>query len=43
MVIEYKDQEQLNTLISQEYSNWSEALKVTQSMIDAYAELSGDD
>ena len=43
MAIEYKDQEQLNTLISQEYSDWSEPLKVTQSMIDAYAELSGDD
>ena len=42
MAIDYKDQAQLNTLISDDYSEWSAPLAVTQSMIDAYAELSGD-
>ncbi len=42
MTIDYKDQENLNTLISEDYSEWSEPLHVTQDMIDAYAELSGD-
>lgn len=42
MAIDYKDQAQLNTLISDDYSEWSAPLTVTQSMIDAYAELSGD-
>lgn len=43
MAIEFKDQAQLNTLISDEYSEWSAPLTITQSMIDSYAELSGDD
>ena len=42
MTIDYKDQDQLNTLISEEFSEWSSALAVTQEMIDVFAELSGD-
>ena len=42
MTIDFKDQEQLNTLVSEEFSEWSSPLAVTQRMIDAFAELSGD-
>ena len=41
-MIDFKDQEQLNTLINDEFSDWSEPLLITQDMIDAFAEVSGD-
>lgn len=43
MTIDYKDQAQLNALVSEVYSDWSSPITVTQNMIDAFAELSGDD
>ena len=40
--IDFKDQENLNSLISDEFCDWSPILLVTQQMIDTFAELSGD-
>ena len=40
--IDYKDQQNLNSLISEEFCDWSEPLTITQEMIDSFAELSGD-
>jgi acyl dehydratase len=41
--IHYKDAEALQTLVADEFSDWSQPLKVDQAMINQYAELSGDD
>jgi acyl dehydratase len=41
-MIDFKDQDQLNTLLSEEFSEWSSPVKVTQKMIDGFAEISGD-
>ena len=41
-MIDFKDQQQLDTLVSEEFSDWSAPLRVTQEMIDAFAEVSGD-
>ena len=40
--IHYKDEAALQTLLSQEFGDWSNRIKVDQNMIDQYAELSGD-
>jgi len=40
--IHFKDQAQLNTLLSEEFSDWSAPLLITQSMINDFAEVSGD-
>jgi acyl dehydratase len=40
--IDFRDQDGLSALVSKEFSDWSEAVTVTQPMIDAFAELSGD-
>jgi len=40
--IHYKDAEGLNTLVSQEFGPWSESVRVTQEMINQFADLSGD-
>jgi len=41
--IDYRDQQGLESLISEEFSDWSEPVTVTQKMINSFAELSGDD
>ena len=40
--INFNDQQQLNSLISEDFSQWSDPLLITQAMINDYAELSGD-
>ncbi len=40
--IDFKDQDELESLICDEFSDWSEPTKVTQQMIDDFAVLSGD-
>lgn len=40
--IDFKDQSGLNTLVTQDFSDWSDPVTVTQQMIDDFAELSGD-
>lgn len=40
--INYRDAEALGALVSDDFSEWSTALRVDQPMIDAFAELSGD-
>jgi acyl dehydratase len=40
--IDFKDQQGLKALVSDEFSDWSEPVTVTQQMINAFAELSGD-
>jgi acyl dehydratase len=40
--INYKDQDALNTLVSEEFGEWSNKVLVDQTMINQYAELSGD-
>ena len=41
--IHYKDQSALNALVSEEFGDWSNNVRIDQTMINAYAELSGDD
>lgn len=41
--IHYKDAEALQSLVADEFSDWSSAITVDQAMINQYAELSGDD
>jgi len=41
--IDFKDQQGLAAMISDEFSDWSEPVTVTQAMINDFAELSGDD
>ncbi|NND82389.1 MAG: MaoC family dehydratase [Gammaproteobacteria bacterium] len=41
-MIDFKDQQQLQTLISDEFSDWSNRLLITQRMIDDFAAISGD-
>lgn len=41
--INYKDQQALSTLVSEEFSDWSDSIRLEQSLIDQYAALSGDD
>jgi Acyl dehydratase len=41
--IDFKDQKNLNSLVTEEFTEWSEPLKVTQEMINTFADLSGDD
>lgn len=40
--LDFKDQTQMDTLLSETFSDWSKAVLVTQKMIDAFADLSGD-
>lgn len=40
--IDFKDQQGLDALVTEEFSGWSEPVTVTQQMIDDFAELSGD-
>jgi acyl dehydratase len=40
--INFKDQQGLQTLVSEEFSDWSDPVTVTQQMINEFAELSGD-
>lgn len=40
--IHFKDQNQLNNLLSDEFSDWSAPLLITQGMIDDFAKVSGD-
>jgi len=40
--IDFKDQCGLNSLISEEFCDWSQALTISQEMIDTFAELTGD-
>jgi acyl dehydratase len=41
--INYKDQEALNALVSENFGQWSNKVLVDQAMINQYAQLSGDD
>ena len=41
--INFKDQEALNTLVTEEFSDWSNKVLIDQALINQYAELSGDD
>lgn len=41
--INYKDAEGLQVLVSEEFGDWSSSVVVDQGMINAFAELSGDD
>ena len=43
MGLHYKDAAQMQSLVSEEFGDWSEALTIDQQMIDDYAALSGDD
>ena len=40
---DYRDIERLRTAITGEFTDWSNAVEVTQEMIDDFARLSGDD
>lgn len=40
--IHFKDQQALDALVSEELSDWSQPVTVTQQMINDFAELSGD-
>lgn len=40
--INYKDQDALSALVSEEFSGWSTTIKLDQALINQYAELSGD-
>jgi acyl dehydratase len=40
--INYRDQDALNTLVSEAFGEWSNKVLVDQTMINQYAELSGD-
>lgn len=42
MSINFKDEAALQALVSEEFGTWSPAVKVDQSMIDTFAELTGD-
>ena len=41
--INYKDQDALSALVSEEFGEWSNKVLVDQDLINQYAELSGDD
>jgi acyl dehydratase len=41
--INYKDNDALATLVSEEFGDWSNTVLVDQDMINKFAELSGDD
>lgn len=38
----YRDENALRTLVTDDFSEWSEPLKITQQMIDNFADLTGD-
>ena len=40
--INYKDQDALNTLVSEEFGDWSNAVLVDQALINQFADISGD-
>ncbi|ROS01892.1 acyl dehydratase [Sinobacterium caligoides] len=40
---QFNDIEALQEVVSEEFSDWSQPLEITQSMIDQFAELTGDD
>ena len=40
--IHYRDQDALTALVSEEFGQWSNAVRVDQEMINQYARLSGD-
>ena len=41
--IDFRDLDAMRSLISDEYSSWSEPFVITQALIDQFAALSGDD
>lgn len=41
-MIDFKDKESLTSLISEQFSDWSAPLEITQEMVDQFAELTGD-
>ena len=41
-MIDYKDQNALNSLVHEEFNAWSPPLLITQQMIDDFANVSGD-
>ena len=41
--IHYKDNDALQSLVDEDFGDWSAPLKITQEMINEFAELSGDD
>lgn len=43
MTIHYKDGEKLQTLVTEEFGEWSDSFTVTQKLISDFAVLSGDD
>ncbi len=43
MTIHYKDAEKLQSLVTEEFGEWSDSFTVTQKLISDFAELSGDD
>ncbi len=43
MGINYKDSEALQSLVSEEFGEWSNKVMIDQALINQYAELSGDD
>lgn len=40
--INFKDQQALSALVTEEFSDWSNTVLIDQAMINQYAELSGD-
>lgn len=40
---QHNDIDALQALVSEEFGGWGQELKITQAMIDQFAELSGDD
>ncbi len=40
--IDFRDQEGLKALVTEDFSDWSRPVTVTQGMIDIFADLSGD-
>jgi acyl dehydratase len=43
MAIHYKDEEQMQTLITEEFGEWSQPFKIEQKLISDFAEMTGDD
>lgn len=43
MTINFKDNDALQALVSEDFGDWSSTVKVDQGMINTFAELTGDD
>ncbi len=41
--VNFNDQEAMNTLISEDFGDWSNSFVIEQSLVNQFAELSGDD